>query len=78
VTSQKRLALPAIGNLRSGGPIRFSEHVVGHGAEFYNHACKAGLEGILSKRAGARCRPGRSADWLKTKCTLRQEFVIGG
>jgi hypothetical protein len=46
--------------------------------KFLEHACHAATEGIVSKHAGAPCRPGRSADWLKTKCTLRQEFVIGG
>jgi bifunctional non-homologous end joining protein LigD len=58
--------------------IRYSEHVLGHGPEFLEQACKAGLEGILSKRARSLYRPGRSTDWLKTKCTRRQEFVIGG
>jgi bifunctional non-homologous end joining protein LigD len=36
------------------------------------------LEGIVSKSAAAPYRSGRSSDWLKTKCTYRQEFVIGG
>jgi bifunctional non-homologous end joining protein LigD len=67
-----------IGRAAPGGPIRYSEHVLGHGPDFYKQACKAGLEGILSKRAGARYHSGRNADWLKVKCTLRQEFVIGG
>src|SRR5262249_23495547 len=34
--------------------------------------------GIVSKRANARYRTGRVGDWLKTKCTKRQEVVIGG
>jgi bifunctional non-homologous end joining protein LigD len=52
--------------------------VLGHGPAFYEQACKAGLEGILSKHVRSLYRPGRSTDWLKTKCTQRQEFVIGG
>jgi bifunctional non-homologous end joining protein LigD len=31
------------------------------------HACKVGLEGIVSKRLGPRYRSGRSPDWLKMK-----------
>jgi hypothetical protein len=31
------------------------------------HACKMGLEGIVSKRLGSRYRSGRSPDWLKFK-----------
>jgi len=29
------------------GPIRYSDHVIGHGPEFYASACKAHLEGIV-------------------------------
>ena len=32
-----------------------------------HHACKMGLEGIVSKRLGSRYRSGRSSDWLKFK-----------
>jgi bifunctional non-homologous end joining protein LigD len=33
----------------------------------FQHACRMGLEGIVSKRLGSRYRSGRSADWLKFK-----------
>jgi bifunctional non-homologous end joining protein LigD len=33
----------------------------------FRHACKMGLEGIVSKRLGSRYRSGRSPDWLKMK-----------
>ena len=42
------------------------------------HACRMGLEGVISKRADAPYRSGRGHDWIKSKCTLRQEFVIAG
>ena len=58
--------------------IRYSEHVAGHGARVFQEACRLGLEGIISKRADAEYKPGRYDGWLKTKCVLRQEFVIGG
>ena len=60
------------------GRIRYTEHVEGRGDEFFQQACRVGLEGIISKRRDRPHRPGRHGDWLKTKCTLRQEFVIGG
>jgi ATP-dependent DNA ligase len=31
------------------------------------HACKLGLEGIVSKRKGSPYRSGRSPDWLTMK-----------
>ncbi len=60
------------------GVIRFSDHIVGSGAAFFASACKLGLEGMVSKKLGAPYRPGRNSDWLKSKCLLRQEFVVGG
>ena len=42
------------------------------------HACRMGLEGVISKRADAPYRSGRGRDWIKSKCTQRQEFVIAG
>ena len=40
--------------------------------------CKAGLEGVVTKRADARYVGARSKAWLKTNCTRRQEFVVVG
>jgi bifunctional non-homologous end joining protein LigD len=60
------------------GPIRFSDHVVGHGDQMFEQACRANLEGIISKRVDAPYRPGRGGDWLKVKCIREQEFVITG
>ncbi|HYW10658.1 MAG TPA: DNA ligase D [Longimicrobium sp.] len=60
------------------GAVRFSDHIVGSGAEFYRQACGMGLEGIMCKRADSRYVHKRTRDWVKVKCLLRQEFVIGG
>jgi len=60
------------------GVLRYSDHVVGNGQAFFELACQRGLEGIVSKRRDAPYSPGRGKSWLKTKCLLRQEFVIGG
>jgi bifunctional non-homologous end joining protein LigD len=63
---------------RKAGRIRYSEHVVGNGRAVFDEARRLGLEGIISKRASQPYRSGRHGDWLKTKCVLEQEFVIGG
>ena len=44
----------------------------------YAEACRSGWEGLIAKRADAPYVRGRSKDWLKLKCVLGQEFVIGG
>lgn len=59
-------------------PIKFSDHVVGNGAAFFKEASRLHLEGIVSKRAGRPYVAERSTDWLKVKCSMREEFVIGG
>ena len=58
--------------------IRFSAHVQGRGEAFFREACRHELEGIISKRAQSVYVGGRCRDWLKVKCSLRQELVIGG
>jgi bifunctional non-homologous end joining protein LigD len=60
------------------GALRFSDHVTGKGEQLFGQVCKGGLEGIVSKRADARYVGARSPNWVKTKCTRRQEFVIVG
>ena len=47
--------------------IVFNEHLDSDGAAIFKHACKLGLEGIVSKRLGSPYRSGRSHDWLKFK-----------
>jgi len=39
----------------------------GDGETVFRHACKLGLEGIVSKRTDSPYRSGRSPDWLKMK-----------
>ena len=48
------------------------------GTTLLHHACKMGLEGIISKRADAPYRSGRGREWIKTKCSDRQELVVAG
>jgi bifunctional non-homologous end joining protein LigD len=47
--------------------LRLNEHLTHPGDVIFQHACKMGLEGIVSKRLGSRYRSGRTTDWLKLK-----------
>ena len=72
---QKLAALLAHGD---GDALRYTDHVVGRGADMFANACRLGLEGIVSKRRDEPYHPGRGHGWLKIKCLQRQELVIGG
>ena len=63
---------------RQPDPLRFSESLTEPGTTLLRHACKLGLEGIVSKNADVPYRPGRGHDWFKTKCSDRQELVVAG
>jgi bifunctional non-homologous end joining protein LigD len=59
--------------------LRYVDHVIGGGADFFAAASRMGLEGMISKSRTEPYRPGaRHRSWQKTKCQLRQEFVVGG
>jgi bifunctional non-homologous end joining protein LigD len=47
--------------------LRLNEHLTHPGDVVFRHACKMGLEGIVSKRLGSRYVSGRTRDWLKFK-----------
>src|SRR6266481_1491792 len=54
--------------LRRAAPgLRLNEHIEADGPTVFAHACKMGLEGIVSKRKDSPYRSGRSPDWLKSK-----------
>lgn len=63
---------------QDNGVIRFSAHLDESGAMVLQHACRLSLEGIVSKQRDAPYRSGRGKTWVKSKCSARQEFVIGG
>ena len=58
--------------------IRFVEHFETGGDAVLRSACKLSLEGIVSKRADAPYRSGRTDSWTKAKCRAGHEVVIGG
>jgi len=67
-----RLLLPA------RGVAQFGDHVLEHGQPFFDAACAERIEGVVAKKRDSQYVGKRSRDWLKLKCQLRQEFVIGG
>jgi ATP-dependent DNA ligase len=53
---------------RAAVGLRLNEHLDHDDGEVvFRHACKMGLEGIVSKRRDSAYRSGRSPDWLKMK-----------
>ena len=58
--------------------IRFSDEFDATPESLLASACKLGLEGVIAKRRSSPYGSSRSADWVKLKCSQRQEFVIGG
>jgi bifunctional non-homologous end joining protein LigD len=52
---------------KAGPGVRFNEHMDCDGQTVFRHACKLGLEGIVSKRKHSAYRSGRLPAWLKMK-----------
>jgi ATP-dependent DNA ligase len=61
----RKATLPSL-LIKTGPGLRWNEHE-GDGQTIFRHACKLGLEGIVSKRKDSPYRSGRSPDWLKMK-----------
>jgi bifunctional non-homologous end joining protein LigD len=64
--------------LIDGTDIQFSESFEVDGQEIYKHACKTGLEGVVSKVRDSRYASGRSNDWVKKTCAQRETLPIAG
>src|SRR6266849_10551972 len=58
--------------------IQFSESFEIDGREMYKHACKTGLEGVVSKVRDSRYVSGRVNDWTKKTCAQRETLAIAG
>lgn len=59
-------------------PLRFTSHRNADGEAFFARACAKGWEGLIAKDATVGYCHGRSRAWLKFKCAMGQELVIGG
>jgi bifunctional non-homologous end joining protein LigD len=44
----------------------------------WEHACAEGWEGVIAKRVDSPYEHKRSKHWLKMKCELTHDFVVGG
>lgn len=62
----------------AGQELRYSEHFGEAGGLVLEHACRLSLEGVISKDGNSKYVSGRKGQWIKSKCSHRQEFVIGG
>jgi ATP-dependent DNA ligase len=66
------------GLLVDGQPALAPNRVFDHpGPVVFEHACKFGCEGIVSKRHGSRYVGGRSSNWLTVKNQVRWRCAPG-
>jgi bifunctional non-homologous end joining protein LigD len=75
---ERRAVLEAALTKVESDAIRFSSVFDAPPESVVSSACRLGLEGVIAKKRDSVYRSARSADWIKLKCSLRQEFVIGG
>jgi bifunctional non-homologous end joining protein LigD len=78
LTVRKAALRRLLKNQPQNGPLRYTEDFEERGSAIFKHACELGLEGIVSKLRDAPYRPGRSENFVKTKCHNAQEFVVAG
>ncbi len=76
--SARKAALAKLIRRGHGRHLRLSRSLARPGPALLKEACRMGLEGIISKLNDAPYRPGRGRDWVKTKCSDRQELVVAG
>lgn len=62
----------------NGAVLQYSTHFEDDGDRVLQHACDLGLEGVISKIATSPYTSGRHGEWIKSKCSSGQEFVVGG
>jgi bifunctional non-homologous end joining protein LigD len=65
-------------NLIANTAIQFSDHFEIDGPELYAHACRVGLEGVVSKVRDSKYNSGRGNDWVKKTCAQRETLTIAG
>ena len=61
--------------LKKSPRIRYTDHIVQEGKELFITVEKAGLEGIVGKKADSRYVGGRTKDWLKIKTRAGTEVM---
>jgi bifunctional non-homologous end joining protein LigD len=61
-----------------GSDIQFSESFEVDGKEMFAHACKVGLESVVSKVRDSNYPSGRGRDWVRITCAQRETLTIAG
>jgi bifunctional non-homologous end joining protein LigD len=64
--------------LIAGTDAQFSESFEVDGREIFEHACKVGYEGVVSKVADSPYVSGRGRNWVKKPCAQRETLTIAG
>jgi bifunctional non-homologous end joining protein LigD len=62
----------------AGTDVQFSENFEIEGREMFAHACKLGLEGVVSKVRDSAYASGRGNNWVKKTCAQRETLAIAG
>jgi bifunctional non-homologous end joining protein LigD len=75
---QRRPLLQEVLAAKPSDTVRFSAEFGTDPGKLVVAACQIGLEGVIGKRRDSRYVTRRSPEWIKLKCGMRQEFVIGG
>lgn len=75
---QRRPLLQDVLAEKASDSVRFSSEFGTDPSQLVVAACQIGLEGVIGKRRDSRYVNRRSPEWIKLKCGMRQEFVIGG
>jgi len=58
--------------------VRYCDHIIGRGKDFFDSVRELGLEGMVAKRRLSEYVGTLNGDWLKVKCLCVHDFVIGG
>jgi bifunctional non-homologous end joining protein LigD len=62
----------------AGIDVQFSESFEIEGRAMFEHACKLGLEGVVSKVRDSTYASGRGNSWVKKTCAQRETLAIAG
>ena len=68
----------ALKKLIAGTDVQFSESFEVDGRAIFEHACKVGYEGVVSKVADSPYVSGRGRNWVKKPCAQRETLTIAG
>lgn len=75
---QRLRELFAEAGLSEAAPVRYLDHLDHPGDAVLQSACRMEFEGIVSKQVMSHYKSGRTDAWIKSKCRIGHEVVIGG